>query len=157
MHIVFNEFDEDSVRGLHSLQQFAGGHLHAVEGEPLFAEVFDAGSEVIDRFVNTKEAVMRSVEDVNIYRRILGVVLLNIQLQLFGWFLGVNRRNHLVCSFGEHGEHAVVYIVVNEDNSRGGFAYTVVDESIGIKDLPIVEDALVGRKACADEEVYLFL
>ena len=31
------------MRGLHSLQQFAGVHLHAVEGEPLFAKVFDAG------------------------------------------------------------------------------------------------------------------
>jgi len=27
---------------LYFLQQFAGGHLHAVEGEPLFAKVFDA-------------------------------------------------------------------------------------------------------------------
>ena len=46
------------MRGLHSLQYFAGGHLHAVEGEPLLAEVFDAGSEVIDRLINAKEAVM---------------------------------------------------------------------------------------------------
>ena len=43
---------------LHSLQQFAGGHLHAVEGEPLFAKVFDAGTEVIDRLINAKEAVV---------------------------------------------------------------------------------------------------
>ena len=49
---------EWEVGGLHSLQQFAGGHLHAVEGEPLFAKVFDAGAEVIDRLINTKEAVM---------------------------------------------------------------------------------------------------
>ena len=46
------------VSGLHSLQQFTGGHLHAVEGEPLFAKVFDAGTEVIDRLINTEEAVM---------------------------------------------------------------------------------------------------
>ncbi len=26
---------------LHFLQQFSGGHLHAVESKPLFAEVFD--------------------------------------------------------------------------------------------------------------------
>ena len=37
---------------LYFLQQFGCGHLHAVEGEPLLAEVFDAGAEVIDRLVN---------------------------------------------------------------------------------------------------------
>ena len=37
---------------LYSLQQFAGAHLHAVEGKPLFAKVFDAGAKVIDCFVN---------------------------------------------------------------------------------------------------------
>ena len=84
-------------------------------------------------------------------------MLLYIQLQLCGWFLGIDSRSHLVCSFGEHGEHAIIYIVVNEDNSRGGFAYAVVDEGVSIKDLPIVEDTLVRRQACADEEVYLFL
>jgi hypothetical protein len=42
---------EWEVRKLHSLQQFAGGHLHAVEGEPLLAKVFDAGAEVIDCLV----------------------------------------------------------------------------------------------------------
>ena len=43
---------EWEVGELHSLQQFAGVHLHAVEGEPLFAKVFDAGAKVIDCFVN---------------------------------------------------------------------------------------------------------
>ena len=75
---------EWEVGELHSLQQFAGVHLHAVEGEPFFAKVFDAGAEVIDRFVNTKETVMWTVEDVNIYRWILSIMLLYIQLQLCG-------------------------------------------------------------------------
>ena len=43
---------ELEVGELHSLQQFAGEHLHAVEGEPLLANVFNAGAEVIDCFVN---------------------------------------------------------------------------------------------------------
>ena len=43
---------------LHFLHKFRGGHLHTVEGEPFFAEVFDAGTEVIDRFINAKEAVV---------------------------------------------------------------------------------------------------
>ena len=86
---------------------------------------------------------MRSVEDVNIYRRILGVVLLNIQLQSCRWFLGIDSSCHFVCSFGEHGEHAVVYVVVNEDDACGSFVYAVVDKSISIEDLTIVEDALV--------------
>ena len=37
---------------LYFLQQFGCLHLHAVEGEPLFDEVFDAGTKVIDRLVN---------------------------------------------------------------------------------------------------------
>ena len=73
---------EWEVGELHSLQQFAGGHLHAVEGEPLLAKVFDAGTEVIDCLVDAKEAVVRAVEGNNIYRRILRIVLLDIQLQL---------------------------------------------------------------------------
>ena len=39
-------------------------------------------------------------EGYDTYRRILSIVLLNIQLQLCGWFLGVNGSSHLVCSFG---------------------------------------------------------
>ena len=126
------------------MQQFAATHLHAAEGKPPFAKVFDAGTEVIDRFINTKETVMRAVERYDTYRRILSIVLLNIQLQLCGWFLGINGNSHLVCSFGEHGEHAIIDIVVNEDDACGGFAYAVVDEGVGIEDLPVVEDALVG-------------
>ena len=85
---------------LYFLQQFGGRHLHAVEGEPFLAEVFDAGTEVIDYLVDAKEAVVRAVEGDNIYRRILSIVLLNIQLQLCGWFLGIDGSHHFVCSFG---------------------------------------------------------
>ena len=130
---------------MHFLQQFGCEHFHAVEGEPLLAEVFDAGTEVIDSIVDAEEAVVRAIKGDNIYWSVLRMVLLNIQLQLCGWFFGIDGSSHLVCSFGEHGEHAVVYIVVNEDNSCGGFAYTVVDEGVGIEDLSIVEDTLVGR------------
>ena len=63
---------------LHFLQQFAGLHLHAVEGEPLFAKVFDAGTEVIDCLVDAEEAVVRAVKGNNIYRRVLRIMLLNI-------------------------------------------------------------------------------
>ena len=75
-------------------------HFHAVEGEPLLAEVFDAGTEVIDSIVDAKEAVVRAVELDNLYRRILRIVLLNIQLQLCGWFLGIDGSSYFVCSFG---------------------------------------------------------
>ena len=64
---------------LYSLQQFAATHLHAVEGEPFFAKVFDAGTKVIDCLVDAEEAGVRAVKGNNIYRRILRVVLLNIQ------------------------------------------------------------------------------
>lgn len=43
---------------LHFLQQFAASHLHATEGEPLFAEIFDAGAEVVDRFVDAEKTVV---------------------------------------------------------------------------------------------------
>ena len=73
---------------MHFLQQFAGLHLHAVEGEPFLAEVFDAGTKVIDSIVDAEEAVVRAVELYDTYWRILRIVLLDIQLQLCGWFLG---------------------------------------------------------------------
>ena len=85
---------------LHFLHKFGGGHLHAVEGEPLLAEVFDAGTEVIDYLVDAEEAVVRAVEGNDLYRRILRIVLLNIQLQLCGWFFGIDGSRHFVCSFG---------------------------------------------------------
>ena len=127
------------------MQQFAATHLHAVESEPPFAEVFDASTEVIDCLVYAEESVVRAVELDNLYWWVLRIVLLNIQLQLCGRFLGIDGSRHFVCSFGEHGEYAIVYVVVNEDDSGGGFAYAVIDESVGIKDLPIVEDTLVRR------------
>ena len=85
---------------LHFLHKFRGGHLHTVEGEPFFAEVFDAGTEVIDRFINAKEAVVWAVESDNTYRRILRIVLLDVQLQLCGWFLGIDCSRYFVCLFG---------------------------------------------------------
>ena len=60
---------------LYSLQQFAATHLHAVEGEPPFAKVFDAGTEVIDRLVDAEESVVRAVEGDNTYRRILSIAI----------------------------------------------------------------------------------
>ena len=85
---------------LYFLQQFGCGHLHAVECEPFLAEVFDASTEVIDSIVDAEEAVVRAVEGNNIYWRILRIVLLDIQLQLCGWFFGIDGSRHLVCSFG---------------------------------------------------------
>ena len=55
MRCYYTSFALTKVRGLvlvHFLRQFAGLHLHAVEGEPLLAKVFDAGTKVIDRLVN---------------------------------------------------------------------------------------------------------
>ena len=63
---------------MHFLRQFAGLHLHAVEGEPFLAEVFDAGTEVIDRLVYAEEAVVRAVEGNDLYWRILRIVLLKV-------------------------------------------------------------------------------
>ena len=127
------------------MQQFAATHLHAVESEPPFTEVFDASTEVIDCLVYAEESVVRAVELDNLYWWVLRIVLLNIQLQLYGWFFGIDGSRHFVCSFGEHSENAIIYIVVNENDARGGLSYTVVDEGVDIEDLTVVEDALVGR------------
>ena len=62
---------------VHFLRQFAGLHLHAVEGEPLFAKVLDAGAEVIDCLVDAEEAVVRAVELYDTYWRILRIVFLD--------------------------------------------------------------------------------
>ena len=72
-------------------------------------------------------------------------MLLDIQLELSGWFLGVDLGCNSLAAFIEHGEYAIVDIVINEDDACGGFAYAVVDEGVGIEYLSVVEDALVGR------------
>ena len=59
--------------------------------------------------------------------------------------VGVNCSRYFICSFGEHGEDAIVDVVIHKDDACGSLAYAVVDEGVGIEDLPVVEDALLGR------------
>ena len=65
---------------MHFLHQFAGLHLHAVEGEPLLAKVFNAGTEVIDHLIDAEETVVWAIE------------LYDIILNYVPWKLGRNPR-----------------------------------------------------------------
>jgi hypothetical protein len=54
-----------------SRYQLVGGeYLHAGEGAPALAEVFDGGSDVVYGSVNAEEAVVRLTEGLDLYGRV---------------------------------------------------------------------------------------
>ena len=99
------------------------------EGEHLFAEVFQRGADVPDfRPVDNQEAVMAFLAGVHLYRRILAVVLLQVQLQLAADLLRVDVGLHADIALAEHQQHRLIYIVVNQDDGFFRRTYQVRGE-----------------------------
>ena len=67
---------------LQFVQQVVGRDFHFAEGEPLFAQIFKRSANMIDRIVNAKETVVGVGEGFGCKRRILGVMAVNVELQL---------------------------------------------------------------------------
>lgn len=133
-----------------------GRYLQFGEGEHLFAEVFQRGSDVIDvRSVDNQEAVVAFLVSVDAYRGILAVVLLYVQLQLAADGLRIDVGFHVGIPLAEHQQHGLVYVVVYQQQGYLGGAYQVGGKLVGIEQLTVVEDAFHWRQRGADKEVYL--
>jgi len=105
---------------LHIPQQFLRGHLHLVEREPLLAEVFQGGSDVIDGVVDAEEAVVDFVEGLYLNGLILGVVLREVERELLRDALGVDGGRHLCLPLVEYRQYGIIDIVVEEDDALLG-------------------------------------
>jgi hypothetical protein len=67
---------------------------------------------MVDRVVNNQEAVVECLGFVNRYRRVLCVVLCQVQLQLFGYIPGVNLCANCCPSFRKQQQNSFVDEVV---------------------------------------------
>jgi len=83
------------------------------EREHLLAEVFQRGADMPDvRPVDNQEAVMALLVSMDVYRGILAVVFLQVQLQLVADGLRVDVGINAGIPLAEHQQHGFVDIVV---------------------------------------------
>ena len=92
--------------------------------------------------VDAEETVVGAVE----YRHgdwaVLGVVLGDVERQLRRYRLCENLCCNILFAFVEKSQHGVINIVIKQGNAFLGRAYEVGNESVGIEDLAVEEDAL---------------
>ena len=86
---------------------------------------------------------MGETEDIHLYRRILGVVAVDVELELARDLPRVDGDLHFGGSLVEQGEHGLVYVVVDEDDAMLRRFYEVCHKGVGIIYLSIVENALL--------------
>lgn len=98
---------------------------------------------MIDIVINAKEAVMRQAECRNSNRCILGIMSVNIKLELTTYLLGIDDGRHIAFSLVKQCQHSFVNIVVDKDNALLGTLNQVGHEGISIINLPIVKHTLV--------------
>lgn len=119
--------------------------VHAGEGKPSLPQVLQRGTEMIQfTLVNQQKAVMALSEDLQDDFRILGVVLFQVKLQRFGNAFGVKGRLHSVPSLGHQSQHTFINVIVYQNEFFLGFLNQIRHKDIGIKYLPVEENALFG-------------
>ena len=106
--------------------------------------------------VYDKETVMGLLVGPDGYRRIFGIVPLQVQLQLFVEFGGIYRGFYSFLPFAEHHERTFIYVIVDENDGFFGGFYQVGGKDVGIEDLSFEEDTFYRGQGGADEEVNLF-
>ena len=141
-----------------SLQQLVSPHFHLRERKKLLSEIFQRGSDVIDRVIDNHKAVVDVVGLGERDRVVLAVVLLEVQQKGLRYLSRADLCCHFWFPFREHQQHAFVYIVVNQYDPCPGGVYQLCCEHICIEDLSVVEYAFHRRQRGADEEVdFLFV
>lgn len=141
---------------LQQVRNGCGRYLQFGECEHLFAKVFQRGSDVVHiRIIYNQKTVMAFFVCVYLYRRVLAVVSIQVQLKLAAYSLRVNVGFHSVIPFTEHQQHGFIYIVVYQQKGFLCRPYQVGGELVGIEQLTIVEDALYRWQRSANEEIYL--
>ena len=99
---------------------------------------------MIHRVVDTKEAVVGVLKFIDGDGSVLRIVALQVKGKLLYDGACVNLCAHSVGAFVEQGQHRVVHVVVEKDDTAFGAAHQVADESVGVEDLSVEEDALHG-------------
>lgn len=100
---------------------------------------------MIHRVVDAEEAVVGVLERIDGDGAVLCIVALQVEGKLLGDVARIDLCTHTVGTLVEQGQHRVVHIVVEQDDAALGTADKVTDKGVGVEDLPVVEDALVGR------------
>ena len=76
--------------------------VHPWKRKPLFAQVFDRGTDVVELlFVDDEKAVVDVLNAVNVDWRVLRVVFFQVQAQSIRNALRVNGGGHPFLAFGE--------------------------------------------------------
>ena len=131
------------------------GLLHLHDGEPAFAEIFEAGADVIDIIVEQQKTVVTAGEHMHGNGGILTVVPPDVKLELGAGLPGIDFSGYTFAPLVKQGQHTLVDVVVNEDNPLAGTLHQTADELIGVINLSVEENALDRRQGRADKEVYL--
>ena len=107
--------------------------------------------------VDAEEAVVGVLELIDGDGAVLCIVSLQVEGELLCDVACVNLCAHPIGAFVEQGQHRIVHVVVEQDDAAFGAAHQVADESVGVEDLSVEEDALQWRQGGMDEEVdFLF-
>ena len=138
-------------------QIVSGGFLHFDVGEEFLAGILQTGPKEVDYIIDNQEAIMVTLAIIDSDWRILLVMALHVELLLLCQLASVDRGADIGIALAEQGEGRLVDVVVDEDDGLFRLFDEVGYLHVGIKDLPIVEDALYWWQRGADEEIDLVL
>ena len=124
-------------------QYFANQTVHPRKRKPLFAEVFDGSTDVVEFFfVDDEEAVVDVLDAVNFDGRILRIAFFQIESQGSVNALRVYCCRHAFVALGELQQHRMVDVVVDENDGVRWLLNQLAEEYVGIEDLVLEEDAV---------------
>lgn len=110
---------------------------------------------MIDGVVKDKETVVETVGGAYLHSGVLPVVALNVKPESIGDAPGDDGGAHAIGPFGEHLQHRVVHIVVDEDDAILRRADEVRREGVRVENLPVAEDTLHRGQCGTHEEINL--
>jgi len=97
---------------------------------------------MIDFIINNQEPIVGFVKCLDIYGRILGIMPIDIQLELRRNLFGVDCCFHGRPTFIKHRQYGLIYIIVNQNYLLLCTFDEPGDKPIGIENLAIEEDVL---------------
>ena len=107
---------------------------------------------MIDGVVKYEKTVVKTVGGADLHSRVLPVVTLDVKPEGVGDVPGDDRGTDIVGPFGEHLQHRVVHIIVDEDDAILRRADEVRREGVRVENLPVAEYTLHRGQGGADEE-----
>ena len=87
------------------------------------------------RFIYYQETIVALLVGLHLYRRVLAVVLLNIQFQLMADGMCINHCNHTFITLAQHQQYGIVHIIIYQKYGFLGGAYQVSSKLVGIKEM----------------------